>query len=132
MTTRNALPLGEPGQDVLSGTSPAMTVEPDLPRRPAHYVHQLGDLAPLIGLVATFDRMIDTVRHVIEKDFLLGATQRSPDGADLGHDIDAIPVVFDHAGEPPHLSLDALEPLESCCLAVLCHAGYIPPGGMID
>ena len=101
-----------------------------LPRRPAHHVHQFGDLAPLVGLVAALDRVLDAMRDVIAQDFLLDPAQRSAHGADLRHDVDAIAVVLDHAGEAPHLAFDAVEPLERRRLAVLCHDVYIPPGGI--
>jgi 5-methyltetrahydropteroyltriglutamate--homocysteine methyltransferase len=101
-----------------------------LARRAAHHIHQFRDFAPLIGLVAAPDGMIDTMRHMIAQDFLFGTPQRRADRADLRHDIDAVALVLDHAGEAPHLAFDAVEPLQRCRLAVFCHAVYIPPGGI--
>jgi P-type Cu+ transporter len=67
---------------------------------------------------------------VVAQDFLLGAAQRGAHGRDLGNDVDAVAVVFDHAGKPAHLPLDALQPLEAGSLDVLAHVLYIPPTGM--
>src|ERR1043166_9928895 len=100
------------------------------PLRPPHHVHQLGDLAPLIGLVARGDRVLDAMGDVVAQDFLLGAAQRRAYRRDLRDDVDAVAVVFDHAGEPPHLPLDALQALEARRLDVLAHGGYIPPTGI--
>src|SRR5258707_1026153 len=44
-----------------------------LSRRSSHDVHELGDLAPLIGFVAALDRMVDTMRDVIAQDFLFNS-----------------------------------------------------------
>ena len=71
------------------------------------------------------------MRHVIAQDLFLGPPQRGAHRADLRHDVDAVALVLDHAGEAPHLAFDAVEPFERCRLAVLCHAVYIPPGGII-
>jgi hypothetical protein len=101
-----------------------------LPPRTAHHVHQLFDLAPLIRLVAAGDRVLDAMRHVITQNFLFDAPQRRLRSADLRHDINAIPIVFDHAREPAHLAFDAAEPLEGGSLAVFTHVLYIPPQGI--
>ncbi len=85
----------------------------------AHHVHQLGHLAPLVGFVAARDRMRDAMRHMVAQDFLLDAAQRRAHRGDLRDDVDAIAVVLDHAGEPAHLALDAVEPFAAstpCCL----------------
>ncbi len=103
-----------------------------LPPRPAHHVHQFGDLAALVGLVAARDRVLDAMGDVVAQDFLLDPAQRGAHRADLRHDVDAVALVLDHAGEPAHLALDAVEPLERRRLAVLAHAVYIPPRGIDD
>src|SRR5215831_10795010 len=102
-----------------------------LARRATHHVHQFGDLAPLIDLVAAPDRVIDTMRHMIAQDFFFGTPERGADCTDLRHDVDAIALVLNHAGEAPHLTFNTIESLERCRLAVLCHAVYIPPGGIV-
>jgi len=43
------------------------------------------------------------------QNLFLHAMQRRPDSIDLGEDVHAIAVVFDHAQQAPHLSLDALQ-----------------------
>jgi hypothetical protein len=72
------------------------------------------------------------MRNMIQQDFLFGTPQRGADRTDLRHYVDAIAFVLDHAGEAPHLAFNAVEPLERCRLAVLCHDVYIPPGGIGD
>ena len=74
----------------------------------------------------------DAMRDVVAQDFLLDAAQRGAHRADLRDDVDAVALVLDHAGEAAHLALDAFEPSERWCLAVLGHAAYIPPGGIED
>ena len=39
--------------------------------RPAHHLHELGDLAPLVGLVAALDGVINAMRDVIAQNLLL-------------------------------------------------------------
>ena len=90
----------------------------ELPPRPPHHVHQFRDLAPLVGLVAARDRVRDAMGDVVAQDFLLDPAQRRAHRGDLRHDVDAIALVLDHAGEAAHLALDAVEPLRalmSCC-----------------
>src|SRR5687767_11020506 len=38
------------------------------------------------------------------------------DGTDLGEHVDAVPIVLDHAGDAPHLPLDAGQSLEQSVL----------------
>src|SRR6202034_201208 len=93
-------------------------------------VDQLHDLTPLLTLVAGRDRMLDAVCDVVGKDFLLRAAQRRPRRRKLGHDVDAIAVVLDHARQPAHLPLDALEASEHRRLGIRLHDGYIPLPGI--
>src|SRR5690348_13608980 len=97
------------------------------PPRPAHDVDEFGHLAPLVGLVAGRDGVLDAMRDVLAQDLLLDAAQRRAHGADLRDDVDAVAIVLDHARKPAHLALDAAQPLEIGALAVLLHAVYIPP-----
>ncbi len=48
-------------------------------------------------------------------------------GADLGEDVDAIPVVFDHAFDPADLAFDSPQPREQ-----LVFGGRIAPGGRLS
>ena len=94
-----------------------------------HHVHQLGDLATLLDLVARGDRAFDAVGDVIAQDFLLGAAQCRTHGRDLRDDVDAVAIVLDHPVEAANLALDAFEPLEGGSLDIVAHAPYIPPWG---
>ena len=76
----------------------------------ADHRHQLLDFAALIGLVPGSNRVLDTVADVIPQYFLLEPPQGRADRRDLRHDIDAVPVLFHHAGEPADLTLDACQP----------------------
>jgi flagellar motor component MotA len=40
-------------------------------RRAAHHIHQFGDFAPLVGLIAAPNGVIDAMRHMIAQDFFL-------------------------------------------------------------
>ncbi len=60
-----------------AGTTP--TMRQALPRsaiRAPDHVHQLGDLAPLVGLVAGRDRVLDAMRDMIAQHLFLDAAQR--------------------------------------------------------
>src|SRR5579872_3816292 len=67
---------------------------------------------------------------VIGQDLLLGAAQRRAHGRQLGHDVDAIAIVFDHAGQSAHLALDTSEALEHRRLGSGLHSRYIPLPGI--
>ena len=45
---------------------------------------------------------------MVGEDFLLGAAQCSADRGKLGHDVNAIAVIFDHTGKAPDLAFDPL------------------------
>src|ERR1700722_15382238 len=93
-------------------------------------LHQLGDLAPLLGLIARRDRLFDAMGGVIGEDFLFGAAQRRAHRRKLRDDVDAIAVVLDHAREPTNLALDPLQPFQHRCLGNCLHAVYIPLPGI--
>jgi hypothetical protein len=76
----------------------------------ADYRHKLFDLATLICLAAGSNCMLDTVADVIPKYFLFNPPKGCPDGRDLRHDVDAVPVFLHHSEEPSDLTLDPLEP----------------------
>ena len=70
------------------------------------------------------------MRDVIAQNFFFHPAQCRADRADLRHNIDAVALVLDHAGQSTHLTFDPAQPLESCRLAVLCHEVYVPPRGI--
>src|SRR5262249_37743226 len=78
---------------------------------PAHDRHQLFDLSALIGLVAGDDRTFDAMGDVVAQDFLLHAPKRGAHRRNLRHDVDAIAVLVDHAGDAAHLALDPAQAL---------------------
>ncbi len=72
--------------------------------------HKLLDFATLIRLVPGSDRVFDTVADVIAQYFLLEPPQGCADRGDLRHDIDAVPVLLHHAGEPADLTFNSRQP----------------------
>src|SRR5262249_27788684 len=83
-----------------------------------------------LALVAGRDRMLDAMGDVVGEDLLLGAPQRGAHRRKLGHDVDAIAVLLDHAREAAHLALDPPEPLEHRGLGRGTHGRYIPLPGI--
>ena len=63
--------------------------------------------------------------------FLFHPAQRGAHRGDLRHDVDAIALVLDHAGEPAHLAFDAVESFAALpsCHPLPCVL-YIPLGGI--
>ncbi len=55
--------------------------------------------------------MFDAVCDVIPEDFFLKSPQSGANRGDLGDHVNAVAVLFHHAGEAPDLPLDAAEPL---------------------
>src|SRR5688572_25278078 len=74
------------------------------PLRPPYNLHQLGDLLPLIGLVAGADRELDAMGDVLAQNLFLDPAQRRAHGRDLRDDVDAVAVLVHHAGEAAHLA----------------------------
>jgi P-type Cu+ transporter len=68
--------------------------------------------------------------RVIGQNLLLGAPQRGAHGRELGHDIDAIAVVFDHTRKAADLAFDPPQALEHRTLGKGSHGAYIPPWGI--
>src|SRR5205085_9874122 len=108
-----------------AGRKPPMS-----PVRARKHVHQFGNLAPLLGVAAGRDRVLDAMRDVIAQHLLLDPAQRGADRGDLRDDVDAIAILFDHAGEPADLAFDSLEPLQARRLDLGAHGRYIPPKGI--
>ena len=93
-------------------------------------VNQLIDLAPLLGFVAGRDRVRHAMCRMIGEDLLLGAAQCGTDRRELGYDVDAIAIVFDHAQQTAHLALDPFKSLYHRSLGKRSHAVYIPLEGI--
>src|SRR5579883_2191514 len=66
---------------------------------------------------------------MIGQNFILGAAQGGAHGRKLGHDVDTVALLLDHAREPAHLALDPPEPLKHRSLGIGPHGLYIPLGG---
>jgi hypothetical protein len=84
--------------------------------------HEFLDLPSLLGFAARGDRVLDAMADVIPQDLFLETPQGGSHSRNLGDDIDAIPVVLDHARKPSHLTLDASEAFGACRLDIASHA----------
>lgn len=93
------------------------------------HAHELGDLAPLLGLIARGDGALDAMGNVIAQNFLLGAPQGCAHRRNLRDDVDAVTIVLDHPGKAADLAFDTFEPLEGGRLDIAAHAPYIPLRG---
>src|SRR5262245_18454159 len=98
--------------------------------RAAHDLPQLLDLAALIGLIARGDGVLHAMRDVIAQDFLFQPPKRGAHRRDLGHDVDAVAILLDHARNAAHLALDPAQSLRAGRLDVVTHARYIPLHGI--
>src|SRR5690606_1181205 len=72
-------------------------------------IHQLVDLSLP---VARPYRLGDAVGRMAAQQAHAHPVQRRPDRGDLDQDVDAVAALLDHAGDAPHLSLDAAHALE--------------------
>lgn len=84
--------------------------------------HDLGNLLPLIFLVATRNRMLDAVRHMIAEDLLLSSPKGGPNGGNLRNHVDAVTVFLDHARHTSDLAFDAGEPFQDGGFGAFLHA----------
>src|SRR5579863_4791670 len=84
-------------------------------------LHEFGHLPSLLGSITRGDRVLDAIGDVIAQNFFLSASQRSADCRNLRNDVDAIPILFDHARETAHLALDSVEPFKRRLLDVVAH-----------
>lgn len=75
--------------------------------------HQFLDLAALLRLVAGRNGVFDAMADVVAKNFLFEPAQRGADRGDLRHDVDAVAILFDHAGKSADLSLDLRKALRA-------------------
>lgn len=92
--------------------------------------HQFRDLGTLIGLIATRNRVFDTMRHVIPEHFFLHTPKRGADRRDLRDDIDAVAILIHHLGQAADLALNPAQAFLTGCLDVFAHGLYIPLQGM--
>src|SRR3989304_20571 len=118
---------------IFSGEPLSASPKNVLPLRPPDDIHQFGDLAALLALVARGDGVLHAVRHVVAQDLLLDTAQRGAYGGNLRDDVDAVAVGLHHARKPPHLALDAAQPSETGRLDLQFHGLYIPlPGNCVN
>jgi hypothetical protein len=73
-------------------------------------VDQLADLRPSIALSPGMERVRNAVLEMVLEDFLFDLVERRPHGSHLVDDIDAVPVLLDHASHTAHLSFNSAEP----------------------
>jgi P-type Cu+ transporter len=73
--------------------------------------------------------VFNAMRNMVGEDLVLGAAQGRARSRELGDDVDAITVIFDHARETTHLPLDPLQALKHRRLGIRSHDRYIPLRG---
>ena len=66
---------------------------------------------------------------MVTQNFFLRTSERGPNCRNLGDNVDAITVFFNHTGEPADLALDPLESLNHRCLGSRLHATPYAPTG---
>lgn len=74
-------------------------------------VHQLDDLASLLCPVSGSDGILDAMGNMVLQDFFFRPSKCCAHRSDLRDDVDAIAIVFNHAGEAADLTFDPAEPL---------------------
>ena len=99
---------------------------------------QLVHLLVLIGRISAVDGVRHAVPGMVLENFPLNGAQCRFDRRELGQNINAVALVFDHANNTAHLTLDTFEAVEALFPAFrqvhgcVCHAvSCIPYGGMI-
>lgn len=90
------------------------------------HLHQFGNLAALILLVARFNGMGHAMGDMVLQHLFLDALQRCPHGGDLRDNVNAIAVIIDHLHDAAHLALDLLQAGATCCLDFFLHPCIIP------
>ena len=68
--------------------------------------HKLFDFATLFRLATRSNCMLYTVADVITKKFFFNPSKRRSDSRYLRDDVDAVPVLLHHSGEPSDLTLN--------------------------
>jgi len=71
--------------------------------------HQLVDHPLLFGRITRFHCRADTVTHMLAQQIGLDLAERSTNSRDLGHDVYAVAIIFDHLCNASHLALDSLQ-----------------------
>jgi Cu+-exporting ATPase len=93
-------------------------------------VDKLNHLAALFGLIGISDGVLDAMRDVIAKDFLLDAPEGRLNRRNLGHYIDAISVLLDHPKDTADLAFDTSQTLGARDFRLFLHACCIPHRGI--
>jgi hypothetical protein len=75
----------------------------------AYDSHKFFNLAALLRFGSCGYCVFNAMPHMISKDFFLQSSQRRSHGRYLRNDIDAVPVLFHHAGKPADLTLNPSE-----------------------
>ena len=83
--------------------------------------HQFLDLLALLGLVAGSDRMLNAMTDMVAQDLFFKTPQRRAHRRDLGDDVDAVTVLFDHARQAAHLALDPVQTFNARSLDLFSH-----------
>jgi hypothetical protein len=83
---------------------------------------QFRDFGALLFRIAAGNGVFDAMAYVILQDQFLDPTQGCADRSDLRHNVDAVAILLDHAGEAAHLTLDAVEALQTVAFRILLHA----------
>ena len=78
----------------------------------AYDSHKFFNFAALLRFGSRGYGMFNAVTHMISKDFFLQSSQRRSYGRDLRDDVDAVPVLVHHSGQPADLTFD---PCEASC-----------------
>ena len=111
---------GEPGSP--SDRADPTQGRPGLALGAAEDVNQFGDLAALDVAIAVDDGFLDAVGDMVAQHLLLDPAQGGPNSGELRDDVDAVPVLLDHARDSANLALDAAEAFPAGCLGVILHA----------
>src|SRR5687768_10676208 len=91
-------------------------------------LHGFEELAALLlgdGRVARRQRAGDAVAHVVVEDLEGETLERRRDRPDLGEDVDAVPLVLDHALDAPHLPFDPVQALDERILVLDVAVGHV-------
>ena len=70
--------------------------------------------------------MLDAVSYMIAQDFFFQPSQCGPDRRNLSDDVDAIPILLEHAANITNLALDPIQPFGTRILDVVAHAPIYP------
>ena len=71
--------------------------------------------------------MLDTMADVITEYFFFDPSKRRSDSRDLRDNVDAVPVLLHHSGDPSNLAFNPGEVFRARSLDVVSHGGYIYP-----